>query len=240
MLQSPSRRRCGLMIAVSLALAPLSAAAQTGFEVGAPTIDVYRDVTGEVVEHQGREALVLELTAEEQARQRAGAGGNRPTYAVVPGRLEDGVIEVDVAAELNGLGGVDSRGFAGVAFRLGDDERFEAVYLRAANGTLNAPPPPSPRDVRAIQYISHPDFHFSESRAVAPGIYEKGAPIGVGSWHRLRLELSDARLVASVDGQIVLEVDDLRLDRSGRVALWVGDGTRAYFANLRITPTQPD
>lgn len=98
------------------------------------------------------------------------------------------------------------------------------------------PPPPSPRDVRAIQYISHPDFHFLASRAVAPGVYEKGAPIATGSWHRLRLEIDGRRLVASVDGQVVLEVDDLRLDRSGRVALWVGDGTRAHFANLTITP----
>lgn len=235
-----SRRRLSCAVAIGLALTSLSAVAQTDPAGGLPTVDGYRDVAGEVVEHRGRPALALELTAEEQALQRAGAGGNRPTYAIVPGRFEDGVIEVDIAAELNGRGGADSRGFAGVAFRLGDDERFEAVYLRAANGTLNVPPPPSPRDVRAIQYISHPDFHFSDSRAVAPGVYEKGAPIATGSWHRLRLEVSGRRLVASVDGQIVLEVDDLRLDRSGRVALWVGDGTRAHFANLTITPRSHD
>jgi hypothetical protein len=231
-----SRRSFGLAVAAGLAITPLHALAQSPVGEGPPVVELYRDVVGVEVTHRERRALSLELTAEEQALQRAGAGGNRPTYAVVPGRFEDGVIEVDVAAELNGRGGADSRGFAGVAFRLGDDERFEAVYLRAANGTLNVPPPPSPRDVRAIQYISHPDFHFSDSRAVAPGVYEKGAPIATGSWHRLRLEVDGRRLVASVDGQVVLEVDDLRLDRPGRVALWVGDGTRAHFANLTITP----
>lgn len=234
-----SRRRLGIAVVLSLALAPASVVAQSPAGEGPPVVELYRDVAGVEVEHRGRHALSVELTVEEQARQRAGAGGNRPTYAIVPGWFEDGVIEVDIAAELNGRGGAESRGFAGVAFRLGDDERFEAVYLRVANGTLNVPPPPSPRDVRAIQYISHPDFHFSESRAVAPGVYEKGAPIGTGSWHRLRLQVSGRRLVASVDGQVVLEVDDLRLDRSGRVALWVGDGTRAYFANLTITPHGP-
>jgi hypothetical protein len=231
-----SRRAFGVAVDIIPALTPPSALARTDPGSGAPTVGVYRDVAGEIVEHRGKRALALELTPEEQAVQRAGAGGNRPTYAIVPGGFEDGVIEVDIAAELNGRGGADSRGFAGVAFRLGDDEWFEAVYLRAANGSLNVPPPPSPRDVRAIQHISHPDFHFPESRAIAPGVYEQAAPISVGSWHRLRLEISGRRLVASVDGQVVLEVGDLRLDRFGRTALWVGDGTRAYFANLRITP----
>ena len=236
MTRRPSRRSLGLAVVAGLAVTPLHALAQSLVGESPPAVELYRDVAGVTVVHRGRRALSLELTAEEQALQRAGAGGNRPTYAVVPGWFKDGVIEVDVAAELNGRGGADSRGFAGVAFRLGDDERFEAVYLRAANGALNVPPPPSPRDVRAIQYISHPDFHFLAARAVAPGVYEKGAPIATGSWHRLRLEIDGRRLVASVDGQVVLEVDDLRLDRSGRVALWVGDGTRAHFANLTITP----
>ena len=234
-----TRHLLGIAAALGFALTPIHAAAQSVSRDAVPVVELYRDVAGTEFEYMGRRALSVELTPEEQALQRAGAGGNRPTYAVVPGWFEDGVIEVDIAADLNGRGGAESRGFAGVAFRLGDDERFEAVYLRAANGALNVPPPPSPRDVRAVQYISHPAFHFSDSRAVAPGLYEKGAPIAVGSWHRLRLEISERRLVASVDGQVVLEVEDLRLDRPGRVALWVGDGTRAHFANLTVTPTAP-
>ncbi|MFM2042255.1 MAG: hypothetical protein RLY86_831 [Pseudomonadota bacterium] len=225
-------------LATLLALSSGSTAAALGPDTKAPIIEAYRDVAGVEVEYSSRRALSLELTAEEQSLQRAGAGGNRPTYAIVPGSFENGIIEVDIAANLNGRGGAESRGFAGVAFRLGDDGRFDAVYLRAANGSRNVPPPPPPRDVRAIQYISHPDFHFSESRAVAPGVYEKAAPIAVGTWHRLRLEINGSRLVASVDDQVVLQVDNLRLDRPGNVALWVGDGTSAYFSNLRITPAE--
>lgn len=199
-----------------------------------PTVEAYRDVAGQRVEYQGREALALELTSEEQAQQLAGAGGNRPTFALLPGEFRDGVIEVDVAAELNGRGGPDARGFVGVVFRLGEDERFESVYLRMSNGTLNRPAPPAPRDVRAIQYIAHPEFHFPVSRAEAPGIYERAAPVAVGRWHRLRLEITGTRLVASVDGETVLELNDLRLVRPGRLGLWVGDGTRAYFSNLKV------
>lgn len=200
----------------------------------APAPATYHDVAGQRVEHQGRQALALELTPEEQNLQLAGAGGNRPTFALLPGAFQDGVIEVDVAAEPNGRGGPDARGFIGVVFHLADDQRFEAVYLRMTNGSLNDPAPPAPRDVRAIQYIAHPEFHFSVSRAEAPGVYEKAAPVAAGRWHRLRLEISGTRLVAKVDGEPVLELDDLRLVRPGRVGLWVGDGTRAYFSGLRV------
>lgn len=219
----------------------LAACAVTGGtpDHGAPAPVTYHDVAGQRVEYRGRQALALELTAEEQSLQLAGAGGNRPTFALLPGTFQDGVIEVDVAAEPNGRGGADARGFIGVVFRLADDERFEAVYLRMTNGSLNDPAPPAPRDVRAIQYIAHPEFHFPVSRAEAPGVYEKAAPVAEGRWHRLRLEISDTRLLAKVDGETVLDLSDLRLVRPGRVGLWVGDGTRAYFSDVRVSCLEP-
>ena len=228
----------GLALLMSLGLAcPTAAFAPARAAPDPIAIESYHDVEGVPTAYLGTPALALELTSGEQARQLAGAGGNRPTFAVVPGLFANGVIEVDVAGDLNGRGGADARGFAGLVFRLGEDERFDAVYLRFSNGSLNQPPPPAPRHERAIQYISHPDFHFDVSRAIAPGVYEQAAPVSLSRWHRLRLDINGPRLIASVDGEVVLRVDDLRLDRPGRIALWVGDGTRAYFANLRITPT---
>ena len=70
-----------------------------------PVTGALVDVVATQAVFLGRQALALELTPEEQARQLAGAGGNRPTLALVPGELQDGVIEVDVAAELNGKRG---------------------------------------------------------------------------------------------------------------------------------------
>lgn len=200
-----------------------------------------RNVIATESEWLGQPALRLELTGEEQARQRAGAGGNRPTFIVLGSGFSDGVIEVDIAASINGKGGEGARGFAGIAFHIDEDaEEFEAVYLRFANGTLNEPPPPPPRDIRAVQYIAHPGFHFEESRRVAPGQYEKAAAIGLGRWHRLRIEIDQESLTASVDGAPVLQVDDLRrAGQPGQFGIWVGDGTDAYVANLSVMARGP-
>jgi hypothetical protein len=136
-------------------------------------------------------------------------------------------------------GGREARGFVGVVFHLAEDERFEAVYLRVLNGTLNDPMPPSPRDERAIQYILHPQRHFDVLRTIAAGRYERPAPVAVGRWHRLRLEIRGSALTAMIDGETVLTLDDLDLLRPGAVGLWVGDGTTAYFANLTLSPEVP-
>ena len=204
---------------------------------GSVQFDRLLGVTTTLAVHAGRPALRIELSEEEQAEQLAGAGGNRPTFAVLDVPFANGIIEVDIAAEINRRGGKDARGFAGIAFHLTENgEAFEAVYLRMSNGTANVLLPPSPRDVRAIQYIAHPGFHFAESRAERPGHYEKAARVALGRWHHLRLEIDGSNLTAFVDGAPVLAIDDLRrADHRGAVGLWVGDGTRAHFANLTIS-----
>ncbi len=188
----------------------------------------------------GRDCLSVELTDDEQKRRLAqgAGGGNRPAYAIVHRDFTAGVIEVDIGAELTGKGTPDDRGFAGLAFHISEDlQTYEAVYLRMTNGRLNAPPPPAPRIDRAIQYVAHPDFHFSVSREKFPGRYEKGANIGTGRWQRLRLEVQGAHVRALVDDVEVLTVNDLRYaGRRGAVGLWVGDGSRGLFTDLTVRP----
>lgn len=207
-----------------------------------PALWKAKDVNAFVVRREDRNAVRIELTEEEQAKQRAGAGGNRPTMILFDEILQEGMIEVKVAAEINGKGGADARGFAGIVFHHDDASgAFEAVYLRMSNGTLNDPPPPSLRNVRAIQYVAHPDFHFDVSRAQFPGTYEKSAPVSVGTTHVLRVAIDGGTVHAWVDDQLVLRLDDLKSrGRSGRVGLWVGDGTTAYFSDLKISPTKSD
>jgi hypothetical protein len=83
--------------------------------------------------------------------------------------------------------------------------------------------------------VAHPDFHFDVSREAFPGRYEKGADIAIGRWHRLRLEVQGAHLRALADGVEVLTEDDLHdAGRRGPVGLFVGDGSRALFADLGI------
>lgn len=187
----------------------------------------------------GRDGLAVELTeAEQRLRLETTGGGNRPSFAIVNPDFSDGVLEVAIGGELSGRGAPDDRGFVGLSFHITPDfASHETIYLRMTNGRLNVPPPPMPRIERAIQYVADPGFHFSESRERFPGRYEKGADIAVGRWHRLRLEIAGPRLRALVDGTEVLVVEDLRFaGRRGPVGLFVGDGSRGYFRELRVRP----
>ena len=195
----------------------------------------------------GRQCLSIELTdaAQQSILRKEVNASNGPTYAILSDLFNNGTIEVDIAGEINSKGQADARGFVGIAFHLSEDSRtYEAVYLRMGNGTLNVPPPQAPRNVRAVQYVAHPNFHFSVSRQQAPGRYEKAAPVALGRWHHLKLDIRDSELRASVDGLEVLHVVDLKYgSRMGKIGLWVDDGSRGYFTNMQITKasnTLPD
>lgn len=58
-----------------------------------------------------------------------------------------------------------------------------------------------------------------------------------GEWTKIKIEVNGvkARLCVNDSPQPVLVVNDLKHgDSEGAVALWIGMGTEAYFANLRI------
>jgi Domain of Unknown Function (DUF1080) len=219
-----------------LAAAALPLPASAGAAVPQP-IDIHLVVATQV-RWQDRDCLAIELTdAEQRLRLTTQGGGNRPSFAIVARDFTDGTIEVEIGAELTGKGAPDDRGFVGLSFHiLPDYSGHETVYLRMTNGRLNVPPPPAPRIDRAVQYVADPGFHFSDSREQSPGRYEKGADIAVGRWFRYRLEIAGARLRALVDGTEVLAVDDIRFaGRTGPVGLFVGDGSRGFFRELRIS-----
>lgn len=186
-----------------------------------------------------RDAVAIELTADAQkALLVPGAAGNGPSFAMPDIELANGTIEADIAARINGKGQPEVRGFIGLAFHIADDlSTFEAVYLRMTNGSRNTPPPPSPRSVFAVQYISYPDRYWRKLRQEHPNRYEKAAPVAIETWHKLRVEIAGSAARVFVDGEAVLTVDDVRFpDRKGRIGLWVDDGTTGYFANLKVTP----
>ena len=196
-------------------------------------------VTASHREWNGRDCLAVELTdGEQQLRLQTTGGGNRPSFAIVDRDFTDGTLEVQIGGELTGKGAPDDRGFVGLSLHISPDlQSHETVYLRMTNGRLNVPPPPEPRLSRAIQYVADPGFHFSESRERFPERYEKGADIGVARWHRLGLEIRGPHLRAFVDGKEALVVEDLRFSgRRGPVGLFVGDGSRGLFRELRVLP----
>lgn len=206
------------------------------FSLDTPKQVIAKNVVIEPVTFLGRRALKVELTDEIQKMP----GGNPTGYALLPVEFKNGTIEVDIAGATNGKGPSEVRAFAGIAFHVSSGpDKYEAIYLRMSNGRLEQPTPSEPRVSRAIQYVAHPDFHFDISRKNFPGKFESGANIASGSWIRLRLDIDGNVLNAFINDEkhASLTVADLRLaDATGKVGLWVGNGTAGYFANARVEP----
>jgi hypothetical protein len=75
-------------------------------------------------------------------------------------------------------------------------------------------------------------------RAESPGKYESYADLVPGEWTHLKIEVSGIkmRLYVNEAQQPTLIVNDLKMgDAEGAIALWIGVGTEAYFANLKMT-----
>jgi len=75
-------------------------------------------------------------------------------------------------------------------------------------------------------------------------VYEFYVDVDAGAWTRIKIVAAGtkAQLYVNEADQPCLIVNDLKLGESrGRVALWTGPDTVAYFANLTLgsTATQP-
>lgn len=145
----------------------------------------------------------------------------------------DGEIELEVAG-MPAKGAVEgARGFIGVAFRLSAQNDYEAFYVRPTNGRADD----QLRRNHATQYVSHPQWTWQKLRTEFPGKYESYTDLEPGVWTHLRVWVAGgkARLYVNRAAEPCLIVNDLRKGvRRGKIALWIGDGTDAYFANLRV------
>ena len=68
--------------------------------------------------------------------------------------------------------------------------------------------------------------------------YESYVDLMFGEWTKLKIEAcgDKARLYVHDAAQPVLVVNDLKQGQSqGQIALWIGSGTVAHFANLRVS-----
>lgn len=159
-----------------------------------------------------------------------------PTFVRLPIDFENGAIEVDILSRLTPDAPEYARGFAGIAYRVADDDSaFEAVYVRPMNGQSEHPP--APRDVRAVQYFAYPEWKYQRLRDEYPsGDYEAAADIGPDRWLRLRLDIRGNALDVSIDGVTVLaDVEAKAIPRTGVIGLWVDIGTEAFFSRLVVS-----
>ncbi len=75
-------------------------------------------------------------------------------------------------------------------------------------------------------------------RKETPGVYESYVDLEPGAWTSIRIVVDGVKAQLYVHGtaQPTLIVNDLKLgDVSGGIALWIGQGTDAYFADVKVT-----
>lgn len=150
------------------------------------------------------------------------------------GNFRNGTIAADIAGQPRDGAPEFVRGFVGLAFRVAGKDRYEVFYIRPTNGRSTD----QFRRNHTAQYMSLPDFDWERLRTEHPGKYESYANVAPGEWSRLRISVEGqaARLYVDDEEQPSLIVNDLKLgaDGSGSVALWVGQYTDAYFANVTV------
>lgn len=188
------------------------------------------NVKAEAVNYLGRGAVRITDTAP------AGLG-DAARLAIVPGSaLQDGTIEVSLTGDTVPDAGPGARGFVGLAFRVtADGSHFECFYLRPKNGRSED----QLQRNHSAQYISIPGFPWDKLRSETPGKYESYVDLVAGQWTRVKIQAAASRARLYVNGaeQPVLIVNDLKQpSTSGSIALWIGPGTIAHFADLKITP----
>lgn len=161
------------------------------------------------------------------------AGGE--AIAIVPDTdFVNGVIELDVASRLAPGASATARGFVGLAFDVTESgSRFKSFYLRPTNGRASD----QLRRNHSTQYTSIPEHPWNRLRQEEPGVYESYVDLEAEAWTRMRVVVEGAKASLYVNGaeQPCLIINDLKhAARGGAIALWIGAGTEAYFANLKI------
>ncbi|MDQ2949099.1 MAG: hypothetical protein M3Y27_24700 [Acidobacteriota bacterium] len=198
-----------------------------GQTIGA--LDLHK-VTAKSVNYKGRTAVRIEGAGSPDAPD-----GSQ--FAVVRGTdFQDGTIEVDLSGDTKPGADPSYRGFVGIAFRTASDlSKYECLYLRPKNGRSND----QLQRNHSVQYISAPDFPWQLLREKFPAKYESYVDLVPGEWTKVKIEVKgeSAKLYVNAAGQPILVVNDLKHAVSrGAIALWIGPGTLAHFASLRVSP----
>jgi hypothetical protein len=156
--------------------------------------------------------------------------------AIVRGAsLQDGTIEATVSGDTALNAPPQLRGFVGIAFHVRDRSHFECFYIRPKNGRSED----QLQRNHSTQYMSIPGFPWDKLRSETPGKYESYVDLVPGQWTQLKIKVKGkiAKLYVNGAEQPTLIVNDLKQPLSnGGIALWVGEGTIAHFADLKITP----
>ncbi len=220
-----------LPLAFSALVLPVALAAQaTQYALTSVAGLRLHNVSAEPATLEGRQGLKVTMTAD------ARLPTDERLAVVTVTDFGDGVIEAEVAGDVQPGAFEGARGFVGIAFRVHSDLRtFDAFYLRPTNGRADD----QVRRNHATQYISHPEWTWSKLRQDFPSRYESYVDLAPGRWTKVRIDVrgEKARLYVDDAKEPTLIVNDLKTAPNGRgaVALWIDNGTVAHFRNLSIT-----
>jgi hypothetical protein len=184
-----------------------------------------------VFEADGRKAGVFEADGRKGIHLDEGPGDG---LASLEGfEFADGVIEIDLKGR-----NVPQASFLGVAFRVADEKTNEAIYFRP----FNFKHPNELNRSHGVQYISQPVNTWQKLRTEHPAVYEKPVnPVPEpDGWFHARIVVAGSRVQVFVNdaSEPCLRAETLNERRSGRIGLWVGNGSDGTFANLKITPSR--
>ncbi|MFN8346360.1 MAG: family 16 glycoside hydrolase [Spirosomataceae bacterium] len=144
--------------------------------------------------------------------------------------FSEGTVEFDVKGR-----NVLQKSFVGFAFHYQNDSTYDVVYFRPFNFSN----PDTARRVRAVQYMSLPDFGWSKLRAGHPQKYESSVnPVpDPDDWFHAKVVIKGKKVIVFVNNSSKpsLEAEKLTDTKSGQIALWVDTGSDGSFANLTIT-----
>ena len=148
--------------------------------------------------------------------------------------FKNGVIETEIAGLPREGAFEGARGFVGIAFRVQPEGRqFEYFFIRPTNGRADD----QLRRNHSTQYCSHPDHPWFRLREESPGVYESYTDLVPGEWTLIKIVVSGVQAKLYVNGaeQPCLIVNDLKLgETQGKIALWIGAGTEAYFSTIVV------
>lgn len=143
--------------------------------------------------------------------------------------LNNGSIEIVMRGQ-----DVFQRSFIGILFHGLNDSTYDAVYCRPFNFRTKD----SVRRIHAIQYISHPGFTWKRLRAERNAVFEKeiSAPPDPNEWFTMRIVIDNMTIKAFINNSETasLVVEKLNTRVTGRIGLFVGDGSGGDFKSVKI------
>lgn len=143
--------------------------------------------------------------------------------------FKKGTIEFDAVGE-NVRGG----SFVGLAFNIQSDSVYEAVYFRPFNFLAKD----KNRKKHMVQYIFHPEYPWFKLRKERTDEFENEleTPPDPNYWFHVTLDITKKKVKVYVNNNSEPDLEVIRLakQKSDKIGIWTGNGSRGGFKNLII------